>query len=97
MRIKLEYDDGPVFGLTTHPLPGVEETLRYLMVRIDGKPFSVWRTMDPYEQLCFCTPEQQKDYLQAVDNALVAAMEKMFEKILTEACAAIAPGTELLK
>jgi len=96
MRIRLEYDDGPVFSTVSHPIPGTMENFRAMTVRINGKPFSVWRTVDPIE-MDFHRTIGNKDYMEEVDRALIAAMEKMFEKILLDACAAIEPGTELLK
>jgi hypothetical protein len=96
MRIKLEYDDGPVFSTLTNPLLKGQEKFRTMMVRINGKPFSVWRTVDPLE-LEFRSIRGTQDYMKAVDEALVAAMEKMFTRIFEDAVAAIEPGTELLK
>ena len=93
MRIKLEYDDGPVFSTLTHPIPGTTDKLRCMIVKINGKPFSVWRTVDPVE----IDHYRGRDSAYEIDQALVAAMEKMFEKIFLDACAAIEPGTEWLR
>jgi hypothetical protein len=87
MRIRLDFDDGPVFS-TVRWLGGRH---RALVVKINGKPFSVWRTLEDYEQY------RGEDYMRAVDDALIAAMEQMFTNIFMDACAAIPDGTELLK
>lgn len=94
MKIRLEYDDGPVFSTLSHPRLGAQEKFRCMMVRIDGKPFTVWRTVHPME---LDYRRNVLAYMDEIDKALVAAMEKMFEKIFLDACAAIEPGTELLK
>jgi hypothetical protein len=98
MRIRLEYEDGPVFSTMSHPLPGTIEEFRAMTVRINGKPFSVWRTVDPFEtNRAMRGAKHGEEYMRHVDEALIAAMEKMLTKIFEDACAAVEPGTELLK
>jgi hypothetical protein len=89
MRIRLEYDDGPVFSTVKMPIAG---DYRALLVRINGKPFSVWRTLDVAARFI----GDEKRYMEEVDRLLVAAMERMFEKVFMDACAAIPEGTDLM-
>jgi hypothetical protein len=88
MRLRLEYDDDPVFATVGRNT----EIYRTLMVKINGKPFSVWVTLDIVYELRRDDP----NYIREIDRSLVAAMERMFERIFTEACAAIPEGTNLM-
>ena len=45
MRLKLEYDDAPVFGTIKGPL---KSELRALVVKINGKPFTTWARLETY-------------------------------------------------
>jgi hypothetical protein len=90
MRIRLEYEDGPVFGTFRGPL---EDSYRAVLVKINGKPFTVWRTLN----LTYGYLMGDKRYIEEVDKALIASMERMLEKILFDACAAIPEGTNLLE
>jgi hypothetical protein len=87
MKLVLEYDDVH-FGIARSKNHG---QYRYLMVTIDGKPFSVWRTVDSFEV------ERGEHYMRHIDEMLAAQMEIMLKKIFSDACAAIPEGTPLLK
>jgi hypothetical protein len=96
MRIRLEYEDGPVFGtVRSGPMFGtVSEPTEYraLVVKIGGKPFTVWRRLDIAARFL----SDDKRYIEQIDRALVAAMERMFEKVFLDACAAVPEGTDLM-
>jgi hypothetical protein len=89
MRIRLEYDDRPLFTTLTGPLG----QHRVLLIRVNGKRFTVWRMLRGDE---FLFARDDKLYLEEVDKALIASMEKLFEKMFLDACAAIPEGTDLL-
>jgi hypothetical protein len=88
MRIRLEYDDDPVFATVGHRT----EQYRTLMVKINGKPFSAWVTLD----IVYAYRRDDPNYIREIDKSLVAAMERMLGKIFTEACAAVPEGTDLM-
>jgi len=93
MRIKLEYEDGPVFS-TVLKMPGTlggPVKYRAMMVKINGRPFTAWRDISEYEMYY-----HSEGYMREVDNALAAAMEKMLTKVFLDACAAVPEGTDLL-
>ena len=85
MKIKLELED---FRFATTQGATIGD-VRWLLVQVEGKPFSVYTTMSPKP---FCSPEQ-KDYY---DRLLIERMEFMLRKVFVDACAAIPPGTALL-
>jgi hypothetical protein len=88
MRFKLEYEDDPVFATVRHQ----GERYRSLLVKINGKPFSTWVHLDfVYDLRC-----DDPNYMRAVDENLVAAMERMFERVFNDACAAVPEGTDLM-
>lgn len=87
MKIKLEYGDGPVFTTIHHPY-GASRTM---LVKVGGKAFNVWRTVDPMEG------EFSPDYTNEVDRVLAAAMERMLTNLFLDACAAVQEGVDLLK
>lgn len=91
MRLKLDIDDGLRFSTLSNPTLG---SYRTLMVKVNGKAFSVWMTMDEHRALYL---RDDRHYMEEVDAALVAAMEKMLTKLFNDACAAVPVGTELLK
>jgi hypothetical protein len=85
MKIKLELEDfrfattrGATFG-----------DVRWLLVDVGGKPFSVYTTMSPQP---FQSPEKSEYY----DRLLIEKMELMLRKVFVDACAAIPPGTAIL-
>jgi hypothetical protein len=82
MRIKLDLEDYRY--VTTFSTIGEH---RFLIVNVDGKPFGVHRQIERFSS------EHQKEY---IDRYLVERMEVMLRKILTDACAAIPEGTEIL-
>lgn len=88
MRIRLDYEDNPVFTTITAPLIGKYRTL---IVKINGKPFSAWRTINEYEFF-----HNDERYIKQVDEMLIGVMERMFEKIFVDACGAIPEGKNLL-
>lgn len=88
MRIKLEWEDGPVFASVKAPGLG-QGDYRALTVKIHGKPFSVW-----VNYITFFADDPS--YMRSVDEQLVASMERMFARIFTDACAAIPEGTDLM-
>jgi len=90
MRLKLDLEDCVRFSTLSHPTQG---SYRCLQVKVNGKVFSVWQTMDEYRALYL---RDDMDYMAVMDAALVAAMEKMLSKILADACAAVPEGTDLL-
>ncbi len=87
MRLKLDPDDIHTFSTIQHPMLGTHRTL---VVKINGKAFNVWRSIDGLE---FYSGE---GYMQEVDRMLVASMERMLTKVFVDACAAVPEGTELL-
>ena len=96
VRIRLEYDDRPVFSTLTRPdlgARGVPTTYRTMMVRVGGRTFNVWRTVDQYEMYIDSVRE---DYINEIDRALVAAMEQMLTQVFVNACAAVPDGAQLL-
>jgi hypothetical protein len=82
MKIKLEFEDYKY--VTTFSSFGEH---RFLIVRVDGKPFGVHRVIDKFSS------EATKQY---IDKYLVEQMEVMLRQIFVDACAAIEPGTEIL-
>lgn len=88
MRIRLDYDDGLAFSTVTWQ--GVK--YRALVVKIAGKAFNVWRTVEGRELYL-----DREDYMRMIDQSLVTAMESMFTNIFTDAIAAVPEGAELLK
>ena len=84
MRIKLELED---FRFATTRWAGGDT--RWLQVVVGGKPFSVWVTLDRNDVF------RGLHYGEEVDKSLIAQMEYMLAKILTDACAAIPEGTQL--
>ena len=89
MRIKLEYDDGPVFATVKVPVGRGLSDYRALTVKINGKPFSTWVNYSPFYSV-------DEHYLRMIDEQLIASMERIFEKIFMDACAAVKEGTDLL-
>lgn len=83
MRIKLELEDFR-FATTYGQMD-----VRWLVVRVGGKPFSVCRELEPR----FIRSDASTEWL---DRHLIKKMEIMLGQILTDACAAIPPGTEIL-
>lgn len=90
MRIKLEYEDGPVFSTVQYP----SGRYRAMMIKIDGKPFTTWRTIEARE---FYLSGSDQQYLEEIDKTLVASMERMLTKVFLDAVAAVPEGTELTK
>jgi hypothetical protein len=86
VRLRLEYDDHPVFST----FRGTLGEFRALAVRIKGKPFVMWRSID--RALHF--PDEE--YMRAIDNDLVASMERVLTKVFLDACAAVPEGVDLL-
>lgn len=89
LRLELEYDDRPVFSTFRTPMAG---DYRALLVRINGKPFTAWRTLD----IAYNYLRDDERYVEEIDKALVAALERMLEKVFLDACAAIPEGTDLM-
>lgn len=90
MRIRLEWEDDPVFATMSHPQFG---EYRALTVKINGKPFSVWVVLD----VVYRYRLNDSGYMKMIDDNLIATMERMFTKIFVDACAAIPDGTDLVK
>jgi hypothetical protein len=90
MRLRLEFEDVVAFSTISG---GPLGDYRALMVKINGKPFSVWRTLDVANWYLL---RDDKHYVEEIDKALVAAMERMLEKVFMDACAAIPEGTDLM-
>ena len=84
MEIKLELED---FEFAT-TLSQFGDT-RFLVVVVEGKPFSVYRQLDPRP---FRSPERDA----CVDRVLIEKMEFMLRKVFVDACKAIPYGTNLL-
>jgi hypothetical protein len=88
MRLKLEYEDDPVFATVKYR----KSDYRALTLKINGKPFSVWVTLD----LVYQFRRDDPDYMREIDRSLVAAMERMLEKIFLDAVGAIPDGSDLM-
>lgn len=91
MRIKLEFPDVR-FSQTS--LDGIGGHVRWLQVKIDGKPFCVWKHVYKIPEFL---SDSQKDYY---DQQLVEMMESILGNILKEACLAIGdrridPGSKI--
>ena len=82
MRIKLELED---FAFAT-TYRGIRND-RFLVVKISGKPFGVYREIDAG------TSRLEADY---IDRYLIEQMEFMLTKVFKDACEAVVPGTQLL-
>lgn len=65
MRLKLEYEDDPVFATVKYR----KSDYRALTLKINGKPFSVWVTLD----LVYQFRRDDPDYMREIDRSLVAA------------------------
>ena len=85
MKIKLELEDFR-FATTRENIGG--ET-RWMIVSIEGKPFSVWRKMNGSE---FRTRGENEYY----DRLLVEKMEFMLRKVFVDALKAVPEGTQIL-
>lgn len=94
MRIKLDLDDRLAFSTVTVPTLGLQQ--RTLIVKVGGKAFSVWHSLEPSQIWPWNGLSEPNRYMQEIDVALVAAMEQMLSKLLTDACAAVPEGTSLL-
>lgn len=94
MRIRLEWDDGLVFATLKAPTIGsalgTVGDYRALTVRVNDKPFTVWVAYSDSPLLNY-----DRNYREEIDKALIARMERTFEKIFFKACAAIEEGTDL--
>ena len=86
MKIKLELDD---FRFCTTRDITIGE-IRWLVVRIDGKPFAVSRVMNPK---VFRSKEEDEFF----DRSLIELMEMMLRKVFVDACAAVPVGKNLLE
>lgn len=95
MRIKLDLEDRLAFATLSSPElagHGLAAQYRCLVIKVGGKDFTVTRVlngMDYYHM-------HDGQYIQEIDRALVAAMEQMLSKLLTDACAAVPVGVDLL-
>lgn len=87
MRVKLELQ-GDEFKFATTTWEG--GIIRWLVINIDGKPFTVRREMVNYEFY-----RDSKAWAEAVDCELVQQMEIMIANILKDKAHAIPDGTEL--
>lgn len=88
MRLKLEWDDNPTFA--TVKFNGGD--YRAFTLKIDGKAFSTWVHLDIVYQFRRDDP----DYMRAVDEQLIGAMERMLGNVFSKACGAITEGTDLM-
>jgi len=88
MRLRLEWEDDLAFA-TVQSSGG---DYRALTLKINGKPFSVWVTLDVVYQFRRDDP----NYIREIDKSLIAAMERMFEKVFFDAVGAIPAGTDLM-
>jgi hypothetical protein len=88
VRIRLEYEDGPVFATLGGPLG----SYRTLLVKINGKPFTAWCVLDSTGYMSI----DHERYAKEIDKALVASMERMLGKVFLDACAAVPEGTDLM-
>jgi len=85
MKIQLELED---FRFATTKGATIGD-VRWLLVDVEGKPFTVYITMSPRP---FRSPEQSEYY----DRLLIEKMELMLRMVFVDACAAIPPGTAIL-
>jgi len=84
MKIKLELEDFRFVDTVWQ-----HGAVRWLVVRIGGKDFAVWRQMDMYFR-------DRPGYAENIDELLTKKMEHMLAQILNDACAAIPPGIEII-
>ena len=84
MKIKLELED---FEFAT-TLSQFGDT-RWLVVVVEGKPFSIYRQLDPRP---FRSPGRDA----CVDRVLIEKMEFMLRKVFVDALKAIPEGTQIL-
>jgi hypothetical protein len=87
MRIKLDLEDFKFVDLWGP----MNLKHRALVVHVEGRPFSVFRSITP-DEMFRSSPEQ----MEYVDRYLVQQMEVMLAQIMREACAAIPDGTKIL-
>ena len=85
MKIKLELEDF-CFATTRGATTG---DIRWLLVEVGGKQFSVYSVMSPKP---FQSPERNEYF----DRMLIERMEVMLRKVFVDACKAIPEGTNLL-
>jgi hypothetical protein len=88
MKLRIEWEDDPVFATVKYN----GSDYRALTLKIKGKPFSTWVTLDVVYQYRRDDP----NYMREIDRSLIGAMERMFEKIFMDAIGAIPDGTDLM-
>lgn len=86
MRIKLDFEDVRFVTTRGHGYPG---PTRWLQIVVGDKPFSVWMQYDEYAY-------HMQRAKEALDLELVKQMEVMLTKVLTDKCAAIPDGAQLV-
>jgi hypothetical protein len=89
VRIKLEYEDGPVFGTFLAEPAGL---YRSMIVKINGKPFVVWAKLETETYYM----QDKSRYVEEIDKALIASMERMLTKAFNDACAAVPEGVDMM-
>ncbi len=85
MKIKLELGD---FCFTT-TRGATTGDIRWLLVDVEGKPFSVYSVMSPKP---FQSPKRDEYF----DRLLIEKMEMMLRKVFVDALKAIPEGTQIL-
>ena len=78
MKITLELDDFRFYTTRND----IQAEVRWLVVDIGGKPFSVWQQRDLYH---WPTPERDDHF----NRVLIEKMQRILAKIMTDACASL--------